>query len=324
MFKDFQDYGFDSDLYCSRIYSGSKDQKIKLNTDKKIIISTWQSLYKLPKNEFEKVSMIVGDEIHEFGAVKSKSVLTNCLNVLYKLGTTATLKNNDLCSLWTIMGMFDVPTKIVSTMDLVKDGFIANFDVKVINLIYNDEKSKIVSKLKYNEEIDFVNLQPEKMNFVIKLIKNIQDKNENVLVLFKTLDYGKMLKDKIEQEFGIVPFYVDGGVKIDIRENIRTEMEKSNSQIAVCSYGTFSRGINIRNLSNLILVNSIKTEIRLLQSIGRALRLHENKDKAIIWDLVDNLQFKSKINYCLKHFYERKTIYEANKFNVKYFDINLK
>jgi superfamily II DNA or RNA helicase len=323
MFKDFIDYGFDSEKYCARIYSGSEDQKLKLQTNKPIIISTWQSLYKLPENEFENIEMIVGDEIHEFGAVKAKSVLTNCKNAIFKLGTTATL-GTDICSSWTIKGLFDEPVKYVSTMGLVEKKYISNFEVNIINLIYNEEYCKTAKNFSYFEEMDYLNSLDEKLDFIVQLSKKIIDKKENILILFKSIEYGKKIREKIVEELKIEPFYVDGSIKISDRETVRKEMELKDSQIAVCSFGTFSRGINIKNLQNLIFSNTTKAEKKILQSIGRVLRLHKNKELAKIWDIVDNLQYKKNLNYAVKHFYERKEIYERNEYKIKYFDINVK
>jgi superfamily II DNA or RNA helicase len=323
MVGDFSDYGFDSEANCAEIYGGSKDQILKLKTNKKIIVSTWQSLYNLNPNEFLKIGMVVGDEVHEFGAEKSKSVILNCINVQYRLGTTATLRT-DPCSSWTVQGMFDIPSKYIDTMTLVDKGFIAPFTVNVMNLIYDDETCSDAKGLTYIEEMDFIDLQEEKIDFIIKLVEKIVEKNENVLVLFKRIKYGNRLLEKIKEVTGIEPYYVDGSVSMSDREEVRGAMEKNNSLVAVCSFGTFSRGINIKNLSNVILTNTTKAEIKILQSIGRVLRLHENKKKAKIWDIVDNLKTKKAINYAMKHFFERKEIYDKNGFEVKFFDVTIK
>jgi len=322
MFSDFKDYGFNSEKYCARIYADSKEKFIKLKTPKPIIISTWQSLQNCEPEEFNNIQMLCGDEVHTLGANKAKTIITNCKNARFRLGTTGTLQSKDVCSEWTIKGMFSEPVKYTDTMTLIKKNYISNFEINVVNLIYSDEICKMNNKLDYESEIDFINMHDSKVNFIIKLIQKIISKNENVLVLFKTLEYGKKIVSFLEN-VGLKAFYVDGTIKTKVRENVRTKMELSGGQIAVCSYGTFSTGINIKNLHNLIFAQTTKAEIKVLQSLGRLLRLHKTKKIAKIYDLVDNMKYKSRLNYCLKHFEERNSIYSSGGFTVKYFDINI-
>ena len=108
------------------------------------------------------------------------------------------------------------------------------------------------------------------------------------------------------------------------REKVREITEKSNNAIIVASYGTFSTGINTLNLHNIIFASPSKSRIRNLQSIGRGLRLGDNKVNATLYDIADDLQYKSKENFTLKHFQERINIYTEEEFDYEIHNINLK
>jgi superfamily II DNA or RNA helicase len=119
-------------------------------------------------------------------------------------------------------------------------------------------------------------------------------------------------------------FYVHGNVDVDERELVREITEKESDAIIIASYGTFSTGINIRNLHNIVFASPSKSKIRTLQSIGRVLRLGENKETATLFDIADDLTYKSKKNFTLDHFVERMKIYNEEKFEYKIYSINLK
>jgi superfamily II DNA or RNA helicase len=109
-------------------------------------------------------------------------------------------------------------------------------------------------------------------------------------------------------------FFIHGGVDALDREAVRAITEKETDAIIVASYGTFSTGINIRNLHNIVFASPTKSKIRTLQSIGRGLRLGENKDKAMLYDISDDLRYKTNVNFTLRHFEERVKMYSEEKF----------
>jgi superfamily II DNA or RNA helicase len=101
-------------------------------------------------------------------------------------------------------------------------------------------------------------------------------------------------------------------------------MEEENDAIVVASFGTFSTGVNIRNLHNIIFASPSKSRVRNLQSIGRGLRQSEGKQKAVLYDIADDLRFKKHMNFTLKHFVERVKIYTEEQFPFKIYKIGLK
>ena len=119
-------------------------------------------------------------------------------------------------------------------------------------------------------------------------------------------------------------FYVHGGVDTDEREYIRQITEKSDNAIIIASYGTFSTGINIRNLHNIVFSSPSKSRIRVLQSIGRGLRVGDSKDTATLFDISDDFTYKSKRNFTLNHFMERINIYNEEQFDYEIKRIRVK
>jgi superfamily II DNA or RNA helicase len=117
---------------------------------------------------------------------------------------------------------------------------------------------------------------------------------------------------------------VHGGVDTENREKVREITEKENNAIIVASYGTFSTGVNIRNLHNVIFASPSKSRIRNLQSIGRVLRKGNNKTKATLYDIADDISYKSRKNYTLNHLIERIKVYNEENFNYDIVNIPLK
>ena len=182
-------------------------------------------------------------------------------------------------------------------------------------LKHTEENSKIVSKGKYQDEIDYLVSSKSRLNFIRNLTLKLKG---NTLVLFQLVEkHGKNLYEIIKVKAGDTRkvFYIFGGVEAEERESIRGIVEKENNAIIVASYGTFSTGINIKNLHNIVFASPSKSRIRNLQSIGRGLRLGDNKINASLYDIADDLTYKSRENFTLKHFQERINIYTEEEFD---------
>jgi superfamily II DNA or RNA helicase len=118
--------------------------------------------------------------------------------------------------------------------------------------------------------------------------------------------------------------YVHGGVKGDERNDIRALVEESSNALIVASYGTFSTGINIKNLSNVVFGSPSKSKIRVLQSIGRGLRLSTSKDSCKLYDIVDDIEYGKWTNFTLKHYADRVKLYNEEQFAYSIHKFNLK
>jgi len=138
----------------------------------------------------------------------------------------------------------------------------------------------------------------------------------NSLILFTYVEkHGKILFESLTSQNNTRKiFFIHGGVEAEDREAVRHITEKENDAIIVASYGTFSTGVNIRNLHNIIFASPTKSRIRSLQSIGRGLRLGDNKDTAVLYDIADDLRYGPYTNFTLKHYEERVKIYSEEKF----------
>jgi len=318
MYTDFQSYGWNVKKYCHRLYSGYSNQ-----TDKKVLISTWQSLYKLPKKYFEQFGAVFGDEAHLFKSKSLTEIMTKLIDCKYRIGLTGTLDGAHTHKL-VLEGLFGAVNKVTSTKKLMDKKQLSNLVVRCLILKHTEENSKMVASGKYQDEIDYLVSSKSRNNFIKNLALKLKG---NTLVLFQLVekhgkDLHKLIEDKAENNRKV--FYIYGGVETEEREKARAIVEKENDAIIVASYGTFSTGINIKNLHNIIFASPSKSRIRNLQSIGRGLRLGDNKVNATLYDIADDLQYKSKENFTLKHFQERINIYTEEEFDYEIHNINLK
>jgi len=320
LYSDFADYNNDNmEPYLHRIYQGKEK-----TTDKPLTISTWQSLYKLPKEYFEQFDYIIGDEAHLFKAQSLTTILTSCINAKYRIGLTGTLDGTKTHKL-VLEGLFGPVNKVISTKELIDKDQLSQFEIKCLVLKHSEEQSKLIKDFTYQEEIEYL-ISNESRN---KFIKNLTvSLGKNTLVLFQMVDkHGRILYDMIRNTKNIGDrkvFFVYGGTETTDREEIRKIMEIENDAIVVASFGTFSTGINIRNLHNIIFAMPTKSTIRTLQSIGRGLRQSDGKEIATLYDISDDLRYKKHMNYTLKHFVERVRIYNEERFPFKIYKIGLK
>ena len=313
--KDFADYGWNT-KHVHKIYQGyGKD------TEKKVVISTWQSIYNQPKKWFKQFGMIVGDEAHLFKAVSLTKIMTKLVDCKYRIGLTGTLDGSKTHKL-VLEGLFGAVNKVVSTSELQEKKQLA--DLKIIALILQHDKTarEFLKDKTYQEEMDFLVSNTKRNKYIRNLCLGLQG---NSLCLFQYVEkHGKLLKQLIEEKAdGKKVFFVYGGVEAEDREKIRAITEKSDNTIIIASYGTFSTGINIRNLHNIVFASPTKSRIRNLQSIGRGLRLKDNNSAATLYDIADDLSYGEKQNYTLQHFSERINIYNSEDFDYEIHNIEL-
>lgn len=317
MYKDFEDYGWDSSEYCHTIHGGKEKQANKF-----LFISTWQSIYTQPKEYFEQFEFVIGDEAHSFKAKSLATIMVGCDNAKYRIGTTGTLDGNQTHRL-VLEGLFGPVYQSTSTTELIEQKHIADFNIKCLILKYPENICKDSKKWTYQEEIDYIVSNPKRNDFIKNLVLSLDG---NTLVLFQLVDkHGKNLFEIIKTHAkNRHVFFVYGGTDIEVRESIRTITEKESNAIIVASYGVYSTGVNIRNLHNIVFASPSKSRIRNLQSIGRGLRIGDNKTKATLFDISDDLRIGKHNNYTLNHFIERVKIYDEEKFNYKFYNIELK
>jgi superfamily II DNA or RNA helicase len=272
---------------------------------------------------FKQFSFIIGDEAHQFKAKSLIGIMTNLTNAGYRIGTTGTLdgmKTNKL----VLEGLFGPVKQVITTKELMDRKDVANFTIKCLILKYDDEICKKAKDFTYQDEIQFLVLNERRNKFISNLAQSLKG---NTLVLYQYVDkHGKILYDMINRDVGSsrTTYFIHGDIDADLREQIRKEVENETDSIIIASYGTFSTGINIRNLHNIIFASPSKSRIRNLQSIGRGLRKSDTKSDAVLFDIADNLTYKKHENYTINHFMERLKIYNEEKFRYKIYKIELK
>lgn len=322
LISDFKDYsetnGWDVSTNVHKIYQGQEK-----DTDKFLTISTWQSLYKMPKQWFAQFDFVIGDEAHQFKAKSLTDIMTGLTNAKYRIGTTGTLDGTKTHRL-VLEGLFGSVRKVITTKELMDAKHLAEFQIKCLLLRHSEPICQAAKNFTYQQEIEYLVLNDGRNKFISNLAVSLDG---NTLVLYQYVDkHGRILHDIISKKLGAdrKVFFVSGETDVDIREDIRRIVEQETNAIIVASFGTFSTGINIRNLHNIIFASPSKSRIRNLQSIGRGLRKSETKDSAQLFDIADDMRYKKHENYTLKHFAERIKVYTEEKFSFKVYKIELK
>jgi superfamily II DNA or RNA helicase len=311
-----QGAGSDSDTGIHKIYSGQEKR-----SSAQITITTWQSIYKQTKEWFSQYEVVIGDEAHLFKAKSLTSILTKLEDCKYRFGFTGTLDGTQTHKL-VLEGLFGPVRKVTTTAELIEQKHLADFKIKAIVLSYPDSVRQMISRANdYQSEIDYIVRLEERNNFIKNLVLSLEG---NTLLLFQFVEkHGTVLYDKLKDEAGRKIFFVHGGVDGEERDSIREIVEQENNAIIVASFGTFSTGINIRNLHNVIFASPSKSRVRNLQSIGRGLRKSDTKSEATLFDIADDLTWKAKKNYTLLHFMERVKVYNEEKFDYKIYKVSL-
>lgn len=323
MFNDFKDYsvqnGWDVDANVHMIMGG-KDKW----SDKKIFVSTWQSIYNIKDEDyFSQFEAIIGDEVHTFKATSLSSIMERSTNAFYRVGVSGTLDGSQI-SETALIGHFGPITRVSSTADLMERDILTKLQIYLLTLKYPVEVCETTKHLDYIGELDFLVRNDTRNNYICKLAKQL---NGNTLILIQYIEkHGKVLEQMLQQ---MIPdkkiFFVYGGTEAEDREAVRKIAEKRNDVIILASYQVFSTGVNIKNLPNIILGSPTKSQIRLLQSIGRGLRKHHDKEVCRLFDIADDLRGnRKKLNYTLKHCIERLKIYQTEGFEIVEKLINLK
>ena len=318
MYKDFADYGYDVENECHMIYSG-KDKV----TDKDVIISTWQSIYKFGTEWFEQFDCVFGDEVHLFKAKSLSTMMDKCINAKYRFGTTGTLDGTETNKL-VLEGLFGPVFTVTSTVKLQESKQLADLEISILLLKYHNDICHRMKDKTYQEELDYIVTNERRNKFITKLSV---DQKGNTLVMFQFVEkHGKILYDMIKKsvEGNRKVFYVSGEVDASDREQIRGIVEKEKDAIIVASLGTFSTGINIRNLHNIVFATPSKSQVKVLQSIGRGLRKSDDGSTTNLFDVADDLSVKAHKNFTLRHSAERIKIYTKEGFKYKIYPINLK
>jgi len=329
MTSDFEEYGLDVERFVHKIHQGQGHC-----TNKPIVITTWQSVYRKRKDWFNRFKVVFGDEAHTFKAKALTTLMEKLEDCPYRYGFTGTIDDTETHKL-VLEGLFGPVKKVISAKEMIDRGYSAEFSIKIICFDHREELRKAVSKVRvegknrraprYAEEMDLLVALPSRNRFIRNLTLSLKG---NTLLLFHYVEkHGQHLYDMIhDKDSDRKVFFVHGGVDGTEREEIRKIVEKETDAIIVASYGVFSTGVNIKNLNNIIFASPSKAKIKILQSIGRSLRKGDNLDlpgDSVLYDIADDASWKSRQNFTLQHLKERMKIYDAEGFDYKLYNVKL-
>jgi len=314
MYGDFADYGWSPDEHCHKLYAGADK-----NTSKEVVISTWQSIYKLDKKYFSQFGAVFVDECHLAKAKSLTGIMTKLHDCKYRIGTTGTLDGSEIHQL-VLEGLFAKHKEITTTSQLVKDKHLSNLHIKCLVLQHPKENR---GRKTYQEEMEYLATNRKRNLFISKLAATLDG---NTLILAQYIEKQLVplcliIKELCEDR---TVHLIYGATPTEDREKVRELVEKEKNAIIVASYGVFSMGINIKRLHNIIFASPYKSQIKVLQSIGRGLRLAEDKTECNLFDIADDMSYNKNRNFTLKHLEERVKIYSKQEFDYEIVPIKLK
>lgn len=330
LYDDFDNYStfegskWNAKTFCQKV-SGNYDKNIK----KQIVITTWQSLKLMPTWVMESAGAIFVDEVHTVSGAVLTGLLERATTCNVRHGLTGTLNDMEVDQL-AAQGLLGPAKRIVTAREIIDSGRATEVEVYCTILDYDRDTKKRywngVNKIssekpaeRFQFEVEFVNELKSRQTHLQKMISTMKG---NTIVLFDRVEYGKLLYEDMKSRHEDT-YLIVGDVKDDERESIKKMLEGKSGCIVYATSKIMSTGVSIKNLHNAVLASSSKAKIRILQTIGRLMRLHESKEKANIFDIVDRLDLDGKENYTLLHVEERVKMYASDKYKVNFFTFKL-
>lgn len=329
LYSDFEDYssmnGWLVNDNIQTLYSG-KEKLFSAN----VMISTWQSLTAMMKNQphefsdlISKVDVALFDEAHTYKATAVLQTMEKFVNTEWRTGTTGTIDNNKINEL-CLIGLMGPIYKVITTRQLMDAGQVTDLKIKALMLTYPEHVRKEMKNMKYQDEIDFIVSSDARNKFISNLAKACTG---NTLILFNYVErHGSVLNELIQQKVegsNRSVHFIHGGTDVESREEIRLAVEKEENSIIIATASLFSTGVNIPSIENIIFAVPSKSTIRIRQSIGRGLRLKDGKAKCTLFDIVDDISYKTWKNTTLKHFADRVAIYDSEQFDWELLKVSL-
>jgi len=288
---------------------------------------------------FDNYIVVNVDETHKSRGSSISNIIDACKNWKYKLGLSGTAKiSEDYSDFYKIQEKVGPLVMTLSAKYLIEHGYSPNVSIRMVYLTYNKDNSAAQEYIKMRKSPDDIKRMykdnkeygkemltiekgiifdsMERLNLISGMVKKF---GKNTLILFSDVknEYGRNICNKLK-EWNKDTFYIDGGIESDQRDEFKDAMEKNEGVIIVASFGTFSTGIDLKNVHHIIFAETTKAEITIRQSIGRGMRKLANKNKVTIWDLVDKLD-----GYSVRHSEVRENIYIEQAFNIKKHEVNL-
>jgi len=311
IYSDFKnDYGWNNVLDNVCLNYGGKI----LDLSKNVLITTWQSVYKNDERFFEKYDALIVDECHQMQGKSISEIGKKCSKAKFRIGLTGSMPDNE-ADFNTVVGYLGPVIHKVMSKELIDKGIISQ--IKIKNLILRYPESMKIARSSYQKEVDDINSYANRNLALDHIVKNSKD-TDNILILVTKIEHLRSIKIYLEKKFPKkVVHEIYGKTEADVRENIRKGLENESGSILVASYGTFSTGVSVKKLHHIVLFSSYKSQIKILQSIGRGLRKHESKEYVTIHDVVDDCRYsdgkKTYNNFCYRHWKENRLGYYSEQ-----------
>ena len=308
LYSDFVSYGCPEYL-LHKVYQGQEKETVA-----PIVISTFQSLFNLPKSWFETYEVVIGDECHHYESKSFVKIMTNLSKAHFRFGVTGTVDETKVHQN-QLVGLFGPITKLAHTHELIERKILSDFEIKALCL-----KHEFPTFADYDDEIKYLFALEARNKFITNLTLSLKG---NILVLYRLIElHGDLLYDLLKTTSEREIYYLHGGIKGEERDKIRKIINKSGNVITLASYGIFSEGVNVPQIDNIIFASPYRSSIKVSQSIGRGLRRSQTKEKCTLYDIADDNMSLDK-NFTLKHYEARLKLYEKERFLTKIYNIRM-
>ena len=330
MKDDWEEYSNGKlDMNIRQVYGGAKDNDP--NAD--VIVGTFQSLTKKTLDYYKGVDVVFVDECHQTRTVSVKNVIEKCKDSVYRFGLSGTVQEDNSADFTTIVALLGPMVKSIPPKFLFKEGYATPVKFRMMVLQYkNSELREKLYDVRRSKQMEGSQVLALEKNVVVKhdgrfkfLMEMISKTTKNTLVLFSNVkdQYGKRMYDWLRENTDKEVFYVDGSVSKEHRDFYKKQMENGENRVLIASFTTFSTGISIKNIHNIVFTESYKSEIIVKQSIGRGMRQLQGKDSFTIIDVVDDLSWHKSSNYLYKHAKARLEFYKGYSSDIKIHKIPL-
>jgi superfamily II DNA or RNA helicase len=313
-FISYVDDGFDIENETACVHGKSKEVG-----KKRVVIAFYRAVCNKPQTYFDRFGVFICDEVHTTG--KSITTIINKLpNVKFRIGLTGTLKDTKSHTM-TLKGFFGEIYEATTIKESIDTGVASPVNIQMHILNYDEDTREDFwnmygHTLNYQKETEWLCGNEKRTRYIAETALGLEG---NTLILFYRVPHGRLIYQQImetDTKNSKLLFFINGDTEVEEREIVREKAEINNNVIIVASSSIFSTGINIKNLHNVIFTQSYRAKIRTLQSVGRVLRLHENKEQALLIDVCDKLNLRNKSNISINQAMERFKMYKKEKFPV--------
>lgn len=311
MFNDFISYGI-NESYLGKFYEKEK------NIDRQIVISTWQSMHP-HKDLILDFDCIFFDEAHMQKANVVRTVGENASNATYRIGLTGTI---DLykADRYLIESVIGPVIHTVTPQHLITNNYASDVFVKIFFINHLEKNIDHLEGLPFQDEKEWIENYLPRNKIIKTIVQKHHEKDQNILILFDHLEHGELIKQELEslEKTGSKIFLVTGSTPAKEREKIRKFANENKKVVIIGTYGVFSTGVSINRLHGVIFAIAGKSLVRVMQSVGRGMRLHDEKNGVRVYDICDSFKYSED------HLKERLNIYDKAGYKVDIKEIDIK